>query len=368
MRRIPLSRMRPGMTLAQGVFSYAANSLVSPGMVINEGMIEVLKEAGLPAVIVEDDRLQNIDSQAPIKEENLFAAQRAVRDVYRQARAAQTLDVDRLRRIAYQLVDEMLLLSAEEQLVANQINRTFNEYLHEHQVQVAILAVATGRRRGYRIQQLRELALAALLMDIGEMVIKQGVLDKDERLTSIELDEMKKHCFLGFQLVREYLNVPLPVAAAVLHHSERINGTGYPQGLRGDDIHEYAKILAICDTYDALITDRRYRRRYLPQQALGILQAGARQTYDERFIKDFLQVVAPYPVGSIVELDTGDIACVVSVTRENIARPTIRLLLDRQRYLIEGVMEINLLEAPNIQIVRIQEDNAVPVMWKSLLF
>jgi len=356
------------MTLAKGVYSASSAALLSPGVTLTTKLIEMIKSADLAAVIVEDDRLQDIPSQEFVSEEALFRASSAVHEVYKQARTGSELDIPKVRRTAYELVDEVTSISVEEQMAAVQINRTVNDYLAEHLVQVAVLAIAVGRLRSYRMEQLRELAIAALLMDIGIMGISQSVLETKRRFSRTEQDEMKKHCMQGYLMARKYLSVPLNSAVAILHHSERYNGSGYPQGLRGDEINEYARILAVCDTYDALITDRTYRRRYLSQQALGILGAGANQTFDEDIVKAFSQIVAPYPVGSMVELNTRDTAIIVAVNRESKSRPVIRLLLDRRRYVIDGIMEIDLQEAPWIQIVKMVEDISVPVMWKSLLF
>jgi len=356
------------MTLAKGVYSASSAALLSQGVTLTPRLIDLIKNADLAAVIVEDDRLQDIPQPEFVKEESLFKASAAVLELCRQARSGVELDIAKVRRTAYELVDEVTAIPVEEQLVAVQINRTVNDYLPEHLVQVAILAIAVGRLRSYRVEQLRELAMAALLMDIGTMSISQTVLESKRRYSRAEQDEMKKHCVQGYIMTRRYLAVPLKSAIAILHHSERYNGSGYPQGLRGSEISEYAGILAVCDTYDALITDRSYRRRYLSQQALGILSAGINQTFEEDAVKAFSQIVAPYPVGALVELNTRDTAIVVTVNRENKQRPVIRLLLDRRRYVIDGVMEIDLQEAPGISIVKMVEDIAVPVMWKSLLF
>ncbi|MCL2497474.1 MAG: HD domain-containing protein [Symbiobacteriaceae bacterium] len=356
------------MALAKGVYSLSSQALLSPGVTLTQKLIDLIKEVNLAAVIVEDDRLQGVLAQDFVREEVLFSSSQAIQDIYKQARSGVELDTARLRRIAYILVDEVLAVPVEEQMIAHQINRTMEGYLYEHLVQVAVMAVAIGRLRSYRMQQLRELALAALLIDIGTMVIGQEVVDSRRRFSTAEHDEMKRHCMLGYQLTRKYMAIPLLSAAAVLQHSERENGSGYPQGLKGEDIHEYARILAVCDTFDALITDRTYRRRYLTQQAIGILNAGINQTYDEETVIAFSKIVVPYPVGTVVELNTRDTAIVVGVNRENKSRPVIRLLLDRRRFLIDGVMEIDLQEAPDITIVKTVEDISVPVMWRSLLF
>ena len=366
MRRLQLSRVRPGMVLAKSIFFYGTHALATEDQVIDEAFIKQLSDTGYSAIIVHDDRTTHPSSPEPLRESAQFMAYRVVRDAYRQAQAGAYLDIEKLVYVAEQLVQEMVHAPQERQFVAHQYPSTFHEYVYEHMVRVATLAVAVGIQLGYGTQQLRDLAIGGLLMDIGEMEIKQGILDKSDLLATDEVDEMRRHCYLGFHLVRSYAIVPLPSAAAVLHHSERMNGSGYPQNLSGDAIHTYGRILAVCDTYDALITDHRYRNRYLPEQALGMLRAGASVLFDKQVVNAVESIVTPYPLGTMVELSDGRTACVVSVRRDAMLKPKVRVLLDEQRNLQETIAELNLEHTPDIAILRAIEDSAVPILWQSV--
>jgi HD-GYP domain-containing protein (c-di-GMP phosphodiesterase class II) len=356
------------MTVSKGVFSASSQALISAGLTITEKLLNQVAEIELATLIVEDDRLLGIPQPEFVSEEFFHYAVSHLYEMYRGVRSGVDIDVNKAFRIAYELVDEVCATPFEEQMLAVQINRTLSCYLYEHLVQVASLAIAVGRQLSYKTKQLRELALSALLMDIGLMQVGQEVMEAKRRFTRSEQDEMKKHSKLGYLLTRKYINIPLDCAIAILHHGERYNGSGYPQSMSDEDMHPYAKILAVCDTFDALITERQYRRRYLSQQALGILSAGINQTYSEEVVQAFQTIVAPYPIGSVVELNTKDMAIVVDVNRENKSRPVVRLILDRRRYLIDGIMEVDLVDSPDLHITRTLEDISIPVMWKSTLY
>jgi len=357
------------MTLSKALFAPSSGTLLTAGTTLSANQIRALDDAGLKSVIVEDDRLQVSNIATFLVRDGIYnRAVRLVYEVYTRVRLHGELDITNIVRAAYELVDDVLTHPEEEQLMACQAHRSMNDYLYDHVVQVAIMAVAVGRQRSYKLKQLQELAMAALLMDIGIMVIDREVAEATTRFSREDQDEMKKHCQLGYDLLSQNTHIPEAVARAVLQHSERHNGSGYPHGLKENDIGEYARILAVCDTYDALITDKAYRRRFLPRQALGILIAGMNQTFEEQSVHAFTQLVAPYPVGSILELNTRDTAVVVSVPYESKNRPIIRLLLDRRRYIIDGVMEMDLTEINNISIERMIEDLSVPVLWKSRVY
>ena len=368
MRRVQLSRVRPGMVLAKSIFFYDSHALATAEQVIDEAFIQQLSETGYSAIIVYDDRTLHPSIPEPLRESAQFMAYRVVRDTYRQAQAGVYLDIEKLVYVAEQLVQEVVSASTDRQFVAHQYPSTFHEYVYEHMVRVATLAIAVGMQLGYDSQALRDLAIGGLLMDIGEMEIRQGILEKSDLLATDEVEEMRRHCYLGFHLVRSYAIVPLPSAAALLHHSERMNGSGYPQNLLGEDIHPFGRILAVCDTYDALITDHRYRNRYLPEQALGIIHAGAGALYDRSVVEAVASIVTPYPVGTMVELSDGRTACVVYVRRDAMTKPKVRIMLDAQRNLIETRQELNLEDSEGVIILRAIEDSAVPIQWQTVQY
>jgi HD-GYP domain-containing protein (c-di-GMP phosphodiesterase class II) len=158
---------------------------------------------------------------------------------------------------------------------------------------------------------------------------------------------------LGFELLRKNPEVSLLVAHMAFQHHERPNGSGYPRGLQGDEIHEYANIIAIADVYDALISDRPYRRGILPHEAYEVLLELTRTQLDLNILKVFFKYVAIFPVGSLVQINTGEIGVVIEVRQQFPLKPQIRIILDAKGYAVDKVYEMNLKDTPTQFIIKV---------------
>ena len=200
--------------------------------------------------------------------------------------------------------------------------------MYQHSVNVAILATAVGMSIGYNRQQLTDLGIGALLHDIGKIQLPQEMQKKSTRWSSEEIEIAKEHAMMGFNMLRKQHNISLLSAHVALQHHERLNGSGYPQGLRGSQIHEYAQIVGICDVYDSLTTSRPWRKRFMPQDALEYLFGSGGHLFELRLVNAFRKHIAVFPLGSSVVLNTGETGVVCKVDPECCHRPTVRILKD----------------------------------------
>ncbi len=231
--------------------------------------------------------------------------------------------------------------------------RAYDDYTFIHSVSVSILAVFAGIGLGYGESKLKELALGGLLHDVGKMFVPKEILNKPAKLTEDEMEIMKGHSLLGFELLRKNPEVSLLVAHMAFQHHERPNGSGYPRGLQGDEIHEYANIIAIADVYDALISDRPYRRGIMPHEAYEVLLELTRTQLDLNILKVLFNYVAIFPVGSLVQINTGEIGVVIKVRQQFPLNPQIRIILDAKGYAVDTVYEMNLKDRPTQFIIKV---------------
>ena len=206
--------------------------------------------------------------------------------------------------------------------------------------------------------RLRELAVGALMHDLGKIIIPAEVLNKPGPLTAAEFEQVKQHSYQGFEILRQQGEIGLLSAHVALQHHERIDGTGYPRGLAGTDIHEYGRIVAVADVYDALVSDRAYRPRYLPHQAAEILVEESHTTLDDQVVRCFLRKVAFYPVGTVVRLSTGVIGVVVDVNQPMTVRPVVRILYDAEGNSLSELYEVDLTKDSHISIIEVVSDEA----------
>lgn len=203
--------------------------------------------------------------------------------------------------------------------------RVYDEYTYSHCSNVMSLAMVVGYTMGYSLDQLRILGAASLLHDLGKNLIPDFILRKPGKLTDREFDIMKTHPEKGVKILGSYRWATPEIKGAVLYHHEKVNGTGYPKGLAGKDIPEMAKIIAIVDVYDALISDRPYKTAMAPNMAYQIIMEGFNTHFEGKIVWAFQKFIVPYPVNSLVVLNSGEVAKVLKVNRENLLRPIVEL-------------------------------------------
>lgn len=200
--------------------------------------------------------------------------------------------------------------------------KTSDEYTFKHSVDVATMSMIVAKKMGFNHQDVYNIGIAGLLHDMGKSKIPLSVLNKPARLTDEEFEIMKKHSVYGYQILKEKEDFSPPIALAVLQHHEKMNGKGYPMGVSQEKISPYAKILSVVDVYDALVTERPYKKGMSQRDAIEIIMSMTEEL-DIDAMRSFLGSVILYPVESIVQLSNGEEACVVENHPEAVLRPTV---------------------------------------------
>jgi HD-GYP domain-containing protein (c-di-GMP phosphodiesterase class II) len=188
--------------------------------------------------------------------------------------------------------------------------RAWDDYTFDHSVQVAMLSILLGRELGLTPYQLYRLGTGAILHDIGKVAVPKEVLNKEGPLTPEEFELMKTHCRVGWDIIQDHPSIMPTSAIVILQHHERLDGSGYPSGLKDRDIHLYAKITAVADVFDAMRADRPYRRRLNPRAVVEALTRDAGPKLNADMVRILLRKVAVVPQGEIVRLTNGLIAVV----------------------------------------------------------
>ena len=257
-------------------------------------------------------------------------SRRYVIQALEDARLGNAIDTRQARQLVEQMADS--LFRNHHALVWLTHLKARDEYTLTHCINVSILALSFGRFIGLPEPTLIELGLGALLHDLGKMQVPPEILNKPGKLTAEEFAIMQRHAEFGHALLSKY-NPGLPAAVLdiVLHHHERFEGQGYPDGLQGDAIPVLTRITSIVDVYDAITSDRVYHDGMTPHEALGNLYRWARGNYDVSMVEAFIRCLGIYPVGSLVELNTGEVAVVTTFREAHRLKPTVLLLLDANK-------------------------------------
>jgi HD-GYP domain-containing protein (c-di-GMP phosphodiesterase class II) len=340
MQRISTNNLHPGQVVGKDILNADGDILLRWGIVLTDKYIRRLRELDIHSIYVENPYVEDLVIPEPINERIRVKAIKILKDNFLKIRLNKKLDVKAFSVIANSVVDEVC---ANKKLLIHLSDiRVYDDYTFGHSVNVAILATFAGIGVGYGKTKLRELALGGLLHDVGKMFVPKEILNKPARLTEDEMKVMKGHSLLGFELLRNNPEISLLVAHMAFQHHERPNGSGYPRGLQGEEIHEYANIIAIADVYDALTSDRPYRRGILPHEAHEVLLELTRTQVDMDLLKVFFKYIAIYPIGSVVQLNTGEVGVVIDVEQQSPLRPKIRIVLDNYGNAVKKVYEIDL--------------------------
>jgi HD-GYP domain-containing protein (c-di-GMP phosphodiesterase class II) len=201
-----------------------------------------------------------------------------------------------------------------------------DNYTYEHSVNVIVLSLIMGLELNYSKDRLYSLAVGAMLHDVGKVFVPKDILLKDGKLTEMEFDIIKEHPSRGYDYLKEEIGVSAMSRIIILQHHERVDGTGYPEGMCGSRIHEFSKIVSIADVYDALTSDRPYRRGLPPNDAIEYIMGSADRYFDFDMVNAFLKRIVPYPAGTMVRLSNGDIAVVKEINRDYPLRPKVTIV------------------------------------------
>lgn len=200
-----------------------------------------------------------------------------------------------------------------------------DDYTFNHSLRVSMLATMVGKWLGYSYSQLKDVALAGLLFDIGKLKLPEEILTKPGPLTDAEIELVHKHAQLGYLSLLKTSGISLDVKFAALQHHERMDGSGYPLRVGESQIHEYSRIIMVCDTFDAMIQDRVYRKKVSPFQAAEYLSWHSGSTFDSKICYVLISNLAEFYLGKSCTLSTGEHGRIVYIDVNEPNRPIVQI-------------------------------------------
>lgn len=220
-------------------------------------------------------------------------------------------------------VDSLLFVSKLKQ---------HDQYTYTHNLNVSIFALAFASELGLGPENIKILGLAGLFHDIGKVLIDQDILNKPGKLNTKEFEEIKKHPTIGYNILQSDKNNTEEVCRATYEHHEKYSGGGYPQNLSASKISMHASLLSIIDVFDALTSDRSYKKRIDLHKALGIIFNLKGSSFYPGLVDKYIKFLGIYPVGSVVLLSNGKKAIVTEQNNTNLLLPKVRIILDENNH------------------------------------
>jgi putative nucleotidyltransferase with HDIG domain len=326
-KRYRIEDVQAGMELASSLVAEDGKFALGDGTVLSASLISRLKGWGIGSL----DIREMVDTDE-LREKALSPKQRELSREYNETvtmvkksfetiRFFKQVPIKDMRELADKTLSQFINTSG----ILNhlQVIHRKDDYTFHHSINVAVLSGVLGRWMGYRGADFDNLVLAGLLHDIGKTQVTLQILCKPGVLTGPEMDTMKLHTTYGYNLVKE-LGLPQSVLFAILQHHEREDGSGYPLRFTGDKIHPFAKIVAVADIYDAMTSDKVYRKKTTPFQAADTIVQFMYDKLDPAVCSTFLNNVRDYFIGNIVELSDGREAEVVFLGKLVSSRPIVK--------------------------------------------
>ncbi|SDE84555.1 hypothetical protein SPACI_020800 [Sporomusa acidovorans DSM 3132] len=303
--------------------------ILSEGTILSESMIEGLHFWEINTVFIKEPLSDESEMDFSIPETAVqmkFFTEyedtvNILKDSFAKIRFFKEVPLTATQNLARNCIEPLINTTG----VINHINmvRRQDDYTFHHSVNVAIICGVLGKWLGYSGIELKDLILAGLLHDVGKTQIPLEILNKPGKLSPEEMEIMRLHTTRGYRLLRNKPEIPDGVIHGILQHHERFDGSGYPLGVSGDQIHPYAKIIAIADMYDAMTSDRVYHRKNSPFAVVEMIVEEMFNKLDPQIGTVFLNNVRDYLLGNIVELSDGRQAEVIYLGQFMAARPVV---------------------------------------------
>ncbi|MCE9944484.1 HD-GYP domain-containing protein [Aeromonas rivipollensis] len=354
---IPVNQLQPGMYVLAIASQTGAMEIAQTGLVTNRQQVDALIRRGVLTVRVDlaRSKLPGIEQVvSPSPSHNAGSARPAgsgegralkIRRLYQEARelqgkfirhlkAGEPIDITPLAAVAEEMVDTMFT-HGDAMLCLARI-RAKDAYLMEHSMNVAILLANFGRYLGLERNVLKELTLGGLLHDVGKIMTPDEVLNKPGKLTDEEFGVMRQHVVHSYDILSNTAGITPTMLEVAANHHERLDGTGYPQRLKGEQLSLYTRMSGIVDVYDAVTADRVYKQGMQPTQAFRVLLKGIDQHFDAELVTKFIKCMGVYPVGTLVQLSNQRLAVVMQRNEQQPLKPLVKVIYHAtQRHYLE---------------------------------
>lgn len=338
---VPLIYVKENDVLGKNLIDRDHKILLKKGMALKKSQIKRLMDLGYNNVYI-SSRI-NYEPEEFISSESRDALMKQMRKTYGmmkkscefENRKTSSKNTSSLIKLDDEIVDEIKVIHEEALgLVGDIISskkdyldyvtvKNFINYPFNHAIDTGVLATLIGRKLGMNARKLIDVFMAAVVSELSNACLPDQLLNKKGKLEDFEFELIKRHPENGYRTAKNCWFLSPNVKVICLSHHERMDGMGYPNNLFKEDINISARVLAVADAYDSLTSSRTYRPAYLPHKALSIIASEIDKAYDPDVVQALSEVIVPYPIGSVVKLNTDVLGFVVGIHRDRPERPIL---------------------------------------------
>lgn len=327
MRYVPIDCVEEGMILAKTLYGAMGEVLLREGTTILNSYISKIRKLGYAGMYINDSISEDIEVEEIVSEELKMQTIRQVKN-FMVLKNNNPKEIQKsyegLEDLMNQMVDE---IASNKDMIVNMIDlKVASNYTFYHSVNVCVLSIVLGVAMGLNKDELYLLGMSSLLHDMGKIFTPDFILNKPGKLTPDEFAIIKKHPGDGYTYVKKKLDVHTKVYVGIHDHHERFDGSGYPDKKSGKEISLFGRIISVTDVYDALTSDRPYRKGVLPSEGMEYIMGAGGTIFDLDIVKVFSNKIAPYPVGTCVNLSNGSAAIVVENYQHFCLRPLVKVI------------------------------------------
>ncbi|WP_069998641.1 HD-GYP domain-containing protein [Cellulosilyticum sp. I15G10I2] len=352
MRIVSISHLKGYEILGKHIYDELDRVLLNKGVKLTPSYIEKIKEMGINSVYIDDELSKDVIIEENISEKTRQMSRRALKEMIESyCREGKTYDSSVKNSVEFILED---VLSNKDVLINVEQISASDSNVYAHSINVSVLSTIIGTHMGYNMSKLKDLATGALLHDIGKIRILNDKKLIGEFKTQTEKDKYIKlmHPKAGYDLLGEQRVWNAHVKVAVLMHHERSDGSGYPMGLKGDEINQMAKIVSICDVFDNLISNRNKEGLKTVSEVIEYLIGMSNIYFDVEMVRKFTMNIAAFPTGSGVLLSSNEKGLVISQNNSMPTRPIVKIIYDKAGNLLSQPYEIDLLKELTLFIAK----------------
>lgn len=323
--------LKAGMILGEDIMNNDGVIYLSEGMELTDRHIRNFDNFDIEIINIKEAVVEEINEGKILTESELYSKRineeytktiESFKKLYENVRLGKHVVMEDVRGNISPLLSEIStnnnILGSLRMIKAN------DEYTYTHSVNVGLISSMIGKWLNYSETDLSNLAVAGFMHDLGKCKVPLEILNKPSKLTEQEFEIMKMHSTHSYQILENADESNFDTMFGVLEHHEKTDGTGYPNGKKGSEIHEFAKIIAVADIFDALTSNRVYKSKMSPFKVAEILMEEAVNHLDPKITQLFIRKIAHFYVGNMVKLNNGEIGEVILVNKFNFTRPLIR--------------------------------------------